>query len=180
MTKPVISAANVLRQGIALEISGAAPGGGARFIRQPNVFTDRVKGEYQIVMQVVGLAAVRGDSVHVQRNQARRTVPHRDAGLLENLAAGGVVDLAVPGLDVAAGEQPAIEAPVVYDEETVAGGLNYEPRAGDVPRRELMAGEGLRRGVEEEGDEFAALHGGAVGGVYERVDEGANGQEVHK
>ena len=57
----------------------------------------------------------------------------------------------VAGFDVSAGEQPAIEAAVMDEEDAIAIGGQDEAAAGDVSGSELIAGEGIGGALEEHG-----------------------------
>lgn len=61
-------------------------------------------------MQVIRLAAPGRDAVNIQPAQRRSGIgKQRDAGFLDDLAAGRVADGSIFRLDVAARQQPAIQ-----------------------------------------------------------------------
>jgi hypothetical protein len=137
------------------------------------VLRERTKGEDEVVMKVVWLSALRGYSMHVDSDQRRRHIGLRQfhRSLLDYLAAGGEVDAAVPGLDVATGEQPAVEAPVMDEQQALSRRIDNEPRAGDMARSEVLPREWRRRALEQKEHEFGALERGAVRRIAERTDE---------
>ena len=93
------------------------------------------------------------------------------AGLFDYFAAGGVPDLAVFELYVAAGEEPAIQAAVVDEEQALAIGSQNETSAGNVSRSEMGAGERFGGTIEEEGNEFLTFERLAIGGIVKRLSD---------
>ena len=80
----------------------------------------------------------------------------------------------VGGFDVAAGEQPAIQAAVMDEEDAIAVGREDEAAGGDVAGSELVAGEGMGGAVEQEEDEFEAFESLPVGGIVEGAGDGGD------
>jgi hypothetical protein len=102
-------------------------------------------------------------------------------GLFDDFATGGIGDGEVGGLDVSAGQEPALQAAVMNDEDAFAIGSEDHTAAGDVAGDELFAGERLRGMLEKEEDELDALEGGAIGRGVKLADEGGEGMRVeHK
>jgi len=128
---------------------------------------------------VVGLAFGGGYAVNVHAGQSRVVGNQESAGLFQDFPARGIGEGGVGWFDVAAGEEPAIEAAVVDEEDAIVVGGEDESGGGDVSGRELLAGEGVGRALEDHEDELARFEGGAIGGVVESADEGGDGGGVH-
>ncbi len=64
------------------------------------------------------------------------------ARFLDYFAAGGSVDAVVGGFDVASGEQPAIQAAVMDEQDADAIGRQDEATGGDVSGSELSREKG--------------------------------------
>ena len=114
-------------------------------------------------MQMVRLAACGPGMPWTSRpSELRRAVGGQRgwrAGLFDDFAAPGIPDFGVFGLHVAAGQQPAVEAPVVDQQQPVAIRGQHQAGAGDMAGGELGARERGRGAIEEQEDEFAALEG---------------------
>ena len=135
--------------------------------------------EEQVVVKVVRLVAlpVDRDAVDVQAGQGglRRIGSQDGAGLFDHLAAAGGADIGVFGFDVAAREQPAVQAAVMDQQQPLAPGAKDQAATGDVAGAELVARERSRGAFEQQKDEFAALEGRAIRGIGKGTDEGGNG-----
>jgi hypothetical protein len=133
-------------------------------------------------MEVVRLVAFRRNAVNVEADKNGIDIRTEDrARLFDDFAAGCCRERLVFGFDVAAGEQPTVEAAMVDQPETVVVGGEDEAGAGDVAGGELVAGERFRRAVEEGQDQVAALERVAIEGVVKGADEsGGEGNVDHQ
>jgi hypothetical protein len=143
-----------------------------RLVRDEDLAGSGLKGEDEVVMQMVGLVPFAWDTVDVESDESGLEVRTEDsAGLFDHFTPGGFGEGLVVRLDMAAWEQPAMKAAMVHQQQTVGVGCEDEARASDVAGSELAVGEGLRRTFEQEEDEFAAFERFAVGRIVERADE---------
>ena len=103
----------------------------------------RRQEEAHVEVHVLGPVRARRDAVHVHVEHARaeRRFEILDAGLLARLAPRRVEDRCVLRFDVAAGLEPAVEPPVVHEEE----GVPVWPRHHGA-RRDVIA-HGAREGI---------------------------------
>ena len=100
---------------------------------------------------MIGLAAVGGDAVDVHAAESGRWIRQEiGAGLLDHLTASSLPDLHILGLNVAAWEQPPVQAAVMDQEQAFAVGSQHQAGASDVAGVELNPGERLRRTIEQE------------------------------
>ena len=68
-------------------------------------------------MEVVGFVGTAGDAVDVDAGEGGvADFAELDVGFLHGFAGGGVAEGEVVGFDVAAGEEPAVQAMVVHEE----------------------------------------------------------------
>jgi len=84
---------------------------------------------------------------------------------------------------VAAGEQPAVETPVMDQEEALPIAGQDQAGAGDMAGRELAAREGLGRALEDHEDQLGALESFTVAGqvsglAAETADHGRHSGSV--
>src|SRR5438552_3200017 len=128
---------NIVGNCVTIELFGATPCDGVGLVEDLQCFGGGAEGKEEVVMQMVGFAAVSRDTVDVgAREEAAR---YRDAGFFEHLAGGGCFDGGVAGFHVASGEQPAVEAPVMEDQDPAAVGGEHEAGGRDMAGSELAA-----------------------------------------
>jgi hypothetical protein len=77
-------------------------------------------------MQVERLFAPGRDAVHVHAHQQWRRIRAQDgAGLLDHFAAPGIADQRIVRFDVASGKQPALQAAMQHQQDTIAAGAEH-------------------------------------------------------
>jgi len=109
-------------------------------------------------MQMERLAAAGRDAVHVDADHIGPAVGIQDgSGFFHHFAAGGVPDVGVFRLDVAAGQQPAFQSPMKDQQEGVERRMQHQSGAGDVTGHELASREGSGGVVEKLDDELPAF-----------------------
>jgi hypothetical protein len=134
----------------------------------------------EVVVKVVGLVVFRRDAVDVGGEEYGGGGVEGDACFLEEFADGGVGEGGVSGFDVAAGEEPAVEPPMMQREDAGGVGGDDEGGSSDVSGDKLVAGERIGRLGEEEEGEFEGLISGQVAGG-QRLQEGEGiGDVGHK
>jgi hypothetical protein len=112
-----VDAAHIVRDFIEVERVRRAPKYGARFLRDLKIFAERLELKNQIVVEVVGLAALAGDAVNVHACERRPGILNEfHSGLFNHLAAGGIADPGILAVDVSARKQPAAEAAMMHQE----------------------------------------------------------------
>jgi hypothetical protein len=171
--------ADIVGEIVAVEVGGVCPRDGPGFFGELKVIGGSSEMEEDVVVKVVGLTFGGGDAVDVEAGERRDGIGYEvGAGFFDDFAAGGVPDFAVFGLDVASGEEPAIESTVVDQEEALAVGSEDEAGARDMAGMELIAGEGIGSGSEEHEDELARFRVGDVGGAADELGDGGREHEL--
>jgi hypothetical protein len=147
-----------------VEVSGSAPGDVAGFLGNLEIVGDGSEGEEDVVMEMVGLTFTGGNSVDVEAGERRGGVRGElSTGLFDDFAASGIPDLGIFRFDVAAGQEPTLQAAVVNQKDTLGVGGKDNPGAGNVARSELMAGERVRSAFQQHQDQLAGLGIGNAG-----------------
>ena len=114
--------------------------------------------------------------VETDKGRAVRGIEY-DAGLFNGLAARAAGDGGIAiGFDVTAGQQPAVQAPMVNEQHGWLSRMNDAGGGGHVARRELVAGKGIGRFAQQLQNQFAAFPGLAIALVLPGGDQRLHGK----
>jgi hypothetical protein len=149
--------ADVGRQIVGIGLIQAAPGDASGFFGGLNGIGGGLKGENQVVMEMIGFIAAGRDAVDVDSGEHRWRGIKDGPGFLHHLAAGGVPDFGVVLLDVSAGQEPSLETMMEDQQDRHSGRMQNESGRSDVARGELIPRERLRCMGQEHKDQLAAL-----------------------
>ena len=127
-----------------------APKHCAGFLRDLKIFADSRELKNQIVVEMVGLAALARDAVNVEADKPRlRIISELSAGLFDDFTASGIADFCIFRVNMAAWEQPAAEAAMMHQEYPLWVRRINKASGSDMAGSVLMARERSGRAKEQ-------------------------------
>ena len=143
------------------------PGDSSRFVRETVIVGLGAEVKVQVVMQMIRLAFMRRYAMNVDADQVGGTCPQEDAGLFDNLAAGGFPEFMIVLGNVSTRHEPAIQLRVVDQQQSLAIGRKHETCSRDVAGGKLATRKRRRSMEEQKKRKLAAFDRGCVGGIVE-------------
>jgi hypothetical protein len=112
-----VDAAHIVRKGVVVKFPRGAPNHCSGFLRDLKVFANSLELKNQIVMKMIGLAALTGNAVNIHSDKLRpRSRGKLCPSLFNDFAASGIANFAIFLIDMAAWEKPTIEAAMMDQE----------------------------------------------------------------